>query len=121
MPWFWLFLAGLLRIGLKFGLRHTASFARPGASLVTIALMVACFLCPMQAGRVQPLGTSYAVWTGTGAVGTAIAGMATFREPATAARLVCIGLIVLGIIGLKLTIPAAGDRSAGGPVRENRG
>ena len=54
-----------------------------------------------------PLGTAYAVWTGVGAIGTAIVGIVLFKEPATAARLACLGLIVAGILGLKLFTPTS--------------
>ncbi len=114
MPWFWLLLAGLLEIGWAIGLKYTHGFSRLGPSAVTIVLMIASFFCLAQAVRALPLGTSYAVWTGIGAVGTAIAGMVLFKEPASAARVACIGLIVAGIVGLKLTAgaPAAEDPPA---------
>jgi quaternary ammonium compound-resistance protein SugE len=78
---------------------------------VTIAAMLGSFLFLSRALVTLPVGTAYAVWTGIGAVGTAALGILLFREPATAARLVCIGLIVAGILGLKL---AAGQASPGG-------
>ncbi len=106
MPWFWLLLAGLLEIGWAIGLKYTHGFTRLWPSVVTVVLMVASFACLAQAVRALPLGTSYAIWTGIGAVGTAIAGMILFKEPATAARVACIGLIVAGIVGLKLTASA---------------
>jgi quaternary ammonium compound-resistance protein SugE len=65
--------------------------------------MLASFWCLAQAVKALPLGTSYAIWTGIGAVGTAILGMILFKEPATLARALCILLIVAGIVGLKLT------------------
>jgi quaternary ammonium compound-resistance protein SugE len=106
MPWLWLLVAGLLEIGWAIGLKYTHGFTRPWPTALTVVLMVASFVCLAQAVRVLPLGTSYAVWTGIGAVGAAIAGIALFKEPATAARVGCIALILLGIIGLKLTTPA---------------
>ncbi len=106
MPWFWLLVAGLLEIGWAIGFKYTDGFTRPLPTALTVALMVASFICLAQAVRVLPLGTSYAVWTGIGAVGAALAGIVIFKEPATLARLGCIALIVLGIVGLKLTTPA---------------
>jgi quaternary ammonium compound-resistance protein SugE len=72
--------------------------------VVTVVLMLGSFWCLAQAVKALPLGTSYAIWTGIGAVGTAIAGIVLFKEPATAARLACIVLIIAGIAGLKLTL-----------------
>lgn len=101
-PWIWLILAGGLEVAWAVGLKYTHGFTRPVASVATVLLMLASFWCLAQAVRGLPLGTSYAIWTGIGAVGTAIAGMVLFKEPATAARLACIVLIVAGIVGLKL-------------------
>ncbi|MDP1581638.1 MAG: quaternary ammonium compound efflux SMR transporter SugE [Candidatus Didemnitutus sp.] len=103
MAWFWLILAGALEIGWAIGLKYTQGFTRLGPSLITVVLMLASFGCLAQAVKALPLGTSYAVWTGIGAVGTAIAGIVLFKEPATAARFACMILIVGGIFGLKLT------------------
>lgn len=103
MPWIWLIIAGLLEIAWAVGLKYAAGFTRLWPSVATIVLMLASFWCLAQAVRGLPLGTSYAIWTGIGAVGTAIAGVILFKEPATAARLVCVGLIVAGIVGLKLS------------------
>ena len=103
MPWLWLIVAGLLEIAWAVGLKYTDGFARFWPSTVTVLLMLASFWCLAQAVKGLPLGTSYAIWTGIGAVGTAIAGIVLFREPATAARLACMVLIVAGIAGLKLT------------------
>lgn len=103
MPWLWLIVAGLLEIAWAVGLKYTDGFARLWPSVVTVTLMLASFWCLAQAVKGLPLGTSYAIWTGIGAVGTAVAGSLLFKEPATAARLVCMVLIVAGIAGLKLT------------------
>lgn len=103
MPWLWLIVAGLLEIAWAVGLKYTDGFARLWPSVVTVTLMLASFWCLAQAVKGLPLGTSYAIWTGIGAVGTAVAGILLFKEPATAARLVCMVLIVAGIAGLKLT------------------
>ena len=105
--WLILFLAGLFEIGWAVGLKYTDGFTRLWPTVGTgVALLLGMALLGL-ALRVLPLGTAYAVWTGIGTVGTALLGVALFREPATAARLVCIGLIVTGIVGLKLlTRPA---------------
>lgn len=102
MPWFHLIIAGLLEVAWAIGLKQTAGWTRLGPSLVTVALMIASFFFLSLALRTLPLGTSYAIWTGIGAVGTALIGIFIFDEPRTAARLVCILLIVAGIVGLKL-------------------
>jgi len=102
MSWIWLVVAGFLEIAWAVGLKYTAGFTKLGASAVTVLLMLASFWCLAQAIKGLPLGTSYAIWTGIGAVGTAIAGIVLFKEPATAARLACMVLIMAGIVGLKL-------------------
>ena len=104
MPWVWLVIAGLLEIAWAVGLKYTDGFTRLWASLATVLLMLASFWCLAQAVKVLPPGTSYAIWTGIGAIGTAIAGILLFKEPATAARLVCMVMIVAGIVGLKFTL-----------------
>lgn len=104
MSWTWLIIAGLLEIAWAVGLKYTEGFTKLWASAATVLLMLASFWCLAQAVKVLPLGTSYAIWTGIGAVGTAIAGIVLFKEPATAARLACMVLIVAGIVGLKLTL-----------------
>lgn len=103
MPWFWLMLAGLLEIAWAIGLKYSEGFTRVGPTIGTVLLMLGSFWCLAQAVKVLPLGTSYAIWTGIGAVGAAVAGIVLFKEPATAARLACMVLIVAGIAGLKLT------------------
>ena len=104
MPWLWLIIAGLLEVAWAVGLKYTDGFSRLWPTVATVVLMLGSFWCLAQAVKVLPLGSSYAIWTGIGAVGTAIAGMLLFKEPATVARLVCIGLIVSGIAGLKMTL-----------------
>ncbi len=106
MPWIWLIIAGVLEIAWAVGLKYTEGFSKLRPSVVTVLLMLASFWCLAQAVKGLPLGTSYAIWTGIGAVGTAIAGIILFKEPATAARLVCMVLIVAGIVGLKFTTTA---------------
>ncbi|SDK39486.1 quaternary ammonium compound efflux SMR transporter SugE [Microbulbifer yueqingensis] len=105
-PWFMLLLAGLLEVGWAVGLKYTDGFSRPLPSILTVLAMAASFYCLALALRQIPVGTGYAVWTGIGTVGTAILGIVLFAESTAPARLACIGLIVAGIIGLKLTSPA---------------
>ncbi|GJD61109.1 Spermidine export protein MdtJ [Methylobacterium frigidaeris] len=102
LAWILLLVAGLLEIGWAIGLKYTDGFTRPLPSFLTGLSMVASVVLLGLALRTLPVGTAYAVWTGIGTVGTALLGIALFGEPATAARLACIGLIVAGILGLKL-------------------
>ena len=106
MAWAWLFLAGLLEVVWAIGLKYTDGFTRVVPSAVTTVAMIASVYFLALAVRAIPIGTAYAVWTGIGAVGTVILGIFLFHEPANAARLICVGLIVAGILGLKLTSPA---------------
>ncbi len=101
-PWMLLLAAGLLEVVWAVGLKYTEGFSRLTPSVVTIAAMLGSVWLLALALKSIPVGTGYAVWTGIGAVGTAILGILLFSEPATAARLACIGLIVAGILGLKL-------------------
>ncbi len=105
MSWVYLFAAGLLEIAWAVGLKYTQGFTKLGPSVFTLASMAASVGLLGLALRHLPLGTAYAVWTGIGTVGTAIAGMIMLGEPAGAMRLGCIGLIVAGILGLKLLTP----------------
>lgn len=102
MAWALLVVAGLLEVGWAIGLKYTEGFTRLWPSTFTIAAMVASVVLLGIAMKSLPVGTSYAVWVGVGAVGTAILGMVLFGEPATAGRLASLGLIVAGIVGLKL-------------------
>ena len=103
MAWVVLFIAGLFEIGWAVGLKYTEGFTRLWPTVGTAVSLVVSMGLLGVAVRTLPLGTAYAVWTGIGTVGTAILGILLFREPATAARLVCIALIVAGIVGLKLS------------------
>jgi len=105
--WAVLFLAGLCEVGWAVGLKYSEGFSRLGPSVATLAAMVASVVLLGWSLKVLPLGTAYAVWTGIGAVGTALLGMALFGESREVARLVCIGLIVAGIVGLKWVTPAS--------------
>ena len=102
MAWIALIVAGLFEVGWAIGLKYTDGFTRPVPSMWTIAAMAASFVLLAWAMKTLPVGTAYAVWTGIGAVGTVILGIALFGEAATVARLACVGLIVAGIVGLKL-------------------
>ncbi|MBA8877306.1 MULTISPECIES: quaternary ammonium compound efflux SMR transporter SugE [Phyllobacterium] len=101
MAWIYLVVAGLFEIGWAIGLKYTDGFTRLTPSVLTGASMVISVLVLGLALRELPVGSAYAVWTGIGTVGTALLGMYLFGEPATVIRLVCIGLIVSGIAGLK--------------------
>jgi len=102
MAWIYLTVAGLLEIGWAIGLKYTDGFTRLLPSLWTVTSMILSIVLLGLALRTLPVGTAYAVWTGIGAIGTAALGIYLFGEPATAARLLCIGLILAGIVGLKL-------------------
>jgi len=102
MAWFYLFVAGLFEVGWAIGLKYTNGFTRLVPTLFTGASMVVSLGLLGLALKSLPVGTAYAVWTGIGTIGTAILGIALLGEPAGALRLACIGLIVAGIVGLKL-------------------
>lgn len=106
MNWSILLLAGLFEIAWAIGLKYTDGFTRFWPSAGTLLAMVLSVLLLGLAMKSLPVGTAYAVWVGIGAVGTAILGMYLFQEPASAARLLSLGLIVAGIVGLKLASPA---------------
>lgn len=103
MAWLLLFGAGVLEIGWAVGLKYTQGFTKLWPTVWTIAAMVVSMGMLGLAARTLPIGTAYAIWTGIGAVGTVILGIFLFNEPATGVRLLCVGLILSGIIGLKLT------------------
>ena len=102
MAWVFLFLAGLFEIGWAMGLKQTEGFTRLVPSLLTGASMVVSLGLLGLALKTLPLGTAYAIWTGIGTVGTVVAGVMIYGEPASAVRLGCVALIVTGIVGLKL-------------------
>jgi quaternary ammonium compound-resistance protein SugE len=103
VAWFYLVLAGLFEIGWAIGLKYTDGFSRLIPSVLTGVSMIVSVVLLGLALKTLPVGTGYAVWTGIGTVGTAILGVALLGEPASALRLACIGLIILGIAGLKMT------------------
>ncbi|AZO77917.1 MULTISPECIES: quaternary ammonium compound efflux SMR transporter SugE [unclassified Bosea (in: a-proteobacteria)] len=102
MAWTYLFFAGLFEIGWAIGLKYTHGFTRLIPTVLTVGSMVVSLGLLGLALKSLPLGTAYAIWTGIGTIGTAILGIVLFGEPATALRLACVGLIVAGIVGLKL-------------------
>ena len=107
--WIILLIAGLCEVGWAVGLKYTEGFSRFWPSAATLAAMVVSVALLGWSLKILPLGTAYAVWTGIGAVGTAALGMYLFGESREAARLLSIGLIVAGIVGLKLLTPAGGQ------------
>ncbi len=105
VAWIWVLLAGCMEVLWVVGLKQTQGFTRLVPSVITVTLMAASFVLLSQALKVIPIGTAYAVWTGIGAAGGAVLGMLIYGESASAFRIGCIGLIILGIAGLKL-LPA---------------
>ena len=105
MAWIILFLAGLTEIGWAIGLKYTEGFSRPLPSAITLTAMVLSIVLLGRALQTIPVGTGYAVWTGIGAVGTALVGILVLGEPKDAGRLVALGAIIGGIVGLKLASP----------------
>jgi len=103
MAWTYLLIASCFEIGFALGLKYTDGFTRLVPSVLTVTAGVASFLLLSQSLRTVPVGTGYAMWTGIGAVGTAILGILLLHEPRDVPRLVCLGLIISGIVGLRLT------------------
>lgn len=103
--WIILVIAGLCEIGWAVGLKYTEGFSRLWPSAATLLAMIVSVVLLGWSLKVLPLGTAYAVWTGIGAVGTAVLGMFLFGESREVARLLSISLIVAGIVGLKLLTP----------------
>lgn len=105
MSWLMLVIAGLFEVGWAIGLKYTEGLTRLWPTVWTATALVVSMVLLALAMRTLPAGTAYAVWTGIGATGTALLGMAVLGEPATPARLACLALIVAGIVGLKLVSP----------------
>ena len=105
MAWAILVLAGLFEVGWAIGLKYSEGFTRPVPTVWTIAAMLISLWLLGIAMKSFPVGTAYSVWVGVGAVGTVILGIVLLGEPANAARLISVGLIVAGIVGLKLATP----------------
>ncbi len=103
MAWFTLIIAGLLEVGWAIGLKYSDGFSKPIPSILTVVGMILSFFLLSISLKTLPVGTAYTVWTGIGAIGTAILGMILFQEPRDTARIICMMLIVAGIVGLKLT------------------
>lgn len=108
MAWVVLFVAGLLEIGWTIGLKYTDGFTRPLPSVLTAAAIVASMVLLSLAARTLPIGTAYAVWVGIGAAGAAVLGMVLFGEPRNPGRLFFLALLVVSIVGLKLTTRVPG-------------
>jgi quaternary ammonium compound-resistance protein SugE len=106
MAWVLLLVAALFEIGWAIGLKYSHGFSRMWPTVGTVLAMIVSMLLLALAARALPIGTAYAIWTGIGAAGTALLGIWLFGEPATAARLLCVGMIVAGVVGLKLVTPA---------------
>ena len=106
MAWIILFLAGLFETGWAIGLKYTDGFTRLWPTVWTVFAMIVSLWLLGIAVKTLPVGTAYSVWVGVGAVGTVVLGIALLEEPANAARLISVGLIIAGIIGLKLATPA---------------
>ncbi len=102
MAWAWLASAGLFEVAWVVLLKLTDGFTRVGWSAATLVAILCSFFCMSQALRTLPMGTVYAVWTGIGAAGGILWGIGMQGEPATAGRLACLGLIVAGVIGLRV-------------------
>jgi quaternary ammonium compound-resistance protein SugE len=105
MAWILLLLAGLFEMAWAIGLKYTEGFTRPWPTAGTVAAMVISVVLLGLAVKSLPVGTAYAIWTGIGAAGTVVLGIVLLGEPANAARLACVGLILSGVVGLKLVTP----------------
>jgi quaternary ammonium compound-resistance protein SugE len=106
MAWVILLLAGLFETGWAIGLKYTEGFTRLWPTAWTVFAMIVSLWLLGIAMKTLPVGTAYSVWVGVGAVGTVFLGIGLLEEPANPARLISVGLIVAGIIGLKLATPA---------------
>lgn len=105
MAWVYLVVAGILEAGWAVGLKYTHGFTRLWPSLLTIAGIVASMYLLAVAARTLPIGTAYAIWVGIGASGAVVLGMTLLGEPATLGRVFFLGLLMVSIIGLKVTSP----------------
>lgn len=105
MAWIALLLAGLLEIAWALGLKYSDGLTRFWPTLGTVVAILLSFALLSASLRVVPFGTAYAIWTGIGAAGAVVTGMVLFGEPADIVRVTCLGLIVAGMIGLKLVTP----------------
>ncbi|CAM0998847.1 quaternary ammonium compound efflux SMR transporter SugE [Rhodanobacter sp. Root179] len=103
MAWIYLLLAGLFEVVWAIGLKYTEGFTRLWPTVGTLAAMAVSIVLLAMAVKTLPIGTAYAIWTGIGAVGAVALGIVLFGDPATLPRLLCVALILVGIVGLKLT------------------
>ena len=107
MAWVYLIIAGLFEIGWATSMKYAEGLTRPGVTAIAVAASIVSFVLLALAMKTLPLGTAYSVWTGIGAVGSAILGIVLFQESGNPLRLACIGFIIIGIVGLKLTMPVS--------------
>lgn len=105
MAWILLIVAGLFEVGWAIGLKYTDGFTRPLPTAWTLAAMVISVWLLGIAMKTLPVGTAYSVWVGVGAAGTVVLGIILFKEPANALRLASVGLVIAGILGLKIATP----------------
>ncbi|MFC0903507.1 quaternary ammonium compound efflux SMR transporter SugE [Clostridium sp. MT-14] len=105
MKWLILFIAGLLEVWWAIALKYSQGFTKLIPSIFTIIGMIGSFYFLSLTLKTLPLGTAYAIWTGIGTIGTVIFGIILFREPINIIRIICIGFIIVGILGLKLVSP----------------
>lgn len=103
MAWVYLVIAGLLETGWAIGLKYTNGFTRPVPSILTVIAIAASMILLALAARTIPIGTAYAIWVGIGAVGAVILGIILFDEPRDMARMLFVGLLIVSLVGLKLT------------------
>ena len=106
MAWLIVIVAGLFEVGWAIGLKYTDGFSRLWPTVATVVAMVLSVWLLSIGMKTLPVGTAYSVWVGVGAIGTVVLGIVLFGEPANAARLLSVALIVAGIVGLKLATPA---------------
>ncbi|MBB5935185.1 DMT family transporter [Streptomyces zagrosensis] len=103
MAWVLLLIAGLLEVGWSIGMKYSEGFTRLWPSVFTAAGIVASMVLLAQAAKSLPIGTAYGVWVGIGAAGAAVLGMLVLNEPATAARIFFVVLLLVAVVGLKVT------------------
>ena len=105
MAWVYLLFAGFAEVFWASFLKLSEGFTKPGFSVVTVVGMIVSFLLLSQATKTLPLGTAYGIWTGIGALGAVVVGILVFREPASAMRLIFAAVLLVGIVGLKISSP----------------
>jgi quaternary ammonium compound-resistance protein SugE len=105
MAWVILVIAGLFEVCWAIGLKYTEGFTRLWPTVGTVVAMIGSLWLLGVAMKSLPVGTAYSVWVGVGSVGTVVLGIVLLGEPATAARLISVALIIGGIVGLKLATP----------------